>query len=209
MSIKQNKMKLSDLNLDEKYTYADYLKWTFDEAVELIKGRIFKRTAPLSNHQDSSINFTYLFKTHLKGSSCKVYAAPFDVRLPKPLSQRKTDEDIETVVQPDICIVCDLSKIDRRGCVGAPDLVVEILSKGTASKDVKDKFDVYEESGVKEYWIVSITERFVNVFRLNGQGKYVPDTRPYVASDNIRVGIFEDFSIAVDDIFEGLMDFDD
>ncbi len=202
-------MKLSDLNLDEKYTYADYVKWTFDEAVELIKGRIFKMPAPLSNHQVSSTNFTYLFKRQLKGSSCQVYAAPFDVRLPKPLSQRKSDKDIETVVQPDICVVCDLSKIDRRGCIGAPDLIVEILSKGTASKDVKVKFEVYEESGVKEYWIVSLSERFVNVFRLNEQGKYVPDNRPYVSSDNIRVGIFSDFSILVDDIFEGLLDFED
>ncbi len=202
-------MKLSDLNLDEKYTYADYLKWTFDEAVELIKGRIFKMAAPLSNHQVSSTNFTYLFKRQLKGSTCQVYAAPFDVRLPKPLSHRKSDKDIETVVQPDICVVCDMSKIDRRGCIGAPDLIVEILSKGTASKDVKVKFEVYEESGVKEYWIVSLSERFVNVFRLNEQGKYVPDNRPYVSSDNIRVGIFSDFSILVDDIFEGLLDFED
>jgi Uma2 family endonuclease len=202
-------MKLSELNLDKKYTYADYVKWTFDEAVELIKGRIFKMAAPLSNHQDSSLNLASVFKIYLKGKPCKVYVAPFDVRLPKPISQRKSDKDIETVVQPDICIVCDLSKIDRRGCVGAPDLIVEVLSKGTASKDVKDKFEVYEESGVKEYWIVSLTERLVNVFRLNEQGKYVPDNRPYVPSDTIRVGIFSDFSILVDDIFEGLLDFED
>ena len=139
----------------------------------------------------------------------KTIVRRFDVRLPKPISQRKTNKNIETVVQPDICVVCDISKIDRRGCVGAPDLIIEILSKGTATKDVKDKFEVYEESGVKEYWIVSILERFVNVFRLNEEGKYVPDTRPYVATDVIRVGIFDNFSIAVDDIFEGLLDFDD
>ena len=202
-------MKLSDLNLDKKYTYADYVKWTFDETVELIKGRIFKMEVPLTNHQGLSGNLVVLIKNYLKGKSYKVYAAPFDVRLPKPLSHRKSDEDIEIVVQPDICVVCDLSKIDRRGCVGAPDLIVEILSKGTASKDVKDKFEVYEESGVKEYWIVSLSERFLNVFRLNEQGKYVPDNRPYVSSDIIRVGIFSDFSILVDDIFEGLLDFED
>ena len=202
-------MKLSDLNLDEKYTYADYVKWTFDEADELIKGNVFKMEVPLTNHQGLSGNLVVLIKNYLKEKPDKVYAAPFDVRLPKPLSQRKSDKDIETVVQPDICVVCDLSKIDRRGCIGAPDLIVEILSKGTASKDVKVKFEVYEESGVKEYWIVSLSERFVNVFRLNEQGKYVPDNRPYVSSDNIRVGIFSDFSILVDDIFEGLLDFED
>ena len=139
-------MKLSDLNLDKKYTYADYVKWTFDEAVELIKGRIFKMAVPLTNHQGLSGNLVVLIKNYLKG---------------------------------------------------------------TASKDVKVKFEVYEESGVKEYWIVSLSERFVNVFRLNEQGKYVPDNRPYVSSDNIRVGIFSDFSILVDDIFEGLLDFED
>jgi Uma2 family endonuclease len=202
-------MKISELNLDKKYTYADYVKWTFDDAVELIKGRIFKMAAPLSNHQDSSLNLATVLKNYLKGKPCKVYTAPFDVRLPKPLSHRKSDKDIETVVQPDICVVCDLSKIDRRGCIGAPDLIIEILSKGTATKDVKDKFEVYEESGVKEYWIVSLTERLVNVFRLNEEGKYVPDHRPYVPSDTIRVGIFSDFSIVVDDIFEGLLDFED
>ena len=202
-------MKLSDLNLDKKYTYADYVKWTFDEAVELIKGSVFKMEVPLTNHQGLSGNLVVVIKNYLKGKSYKVYAAPFDVRLPKPLSHRKSDKDIETVVQPDICVVCDLSKIDRRGCIGAPDLIVEILSKGTASKDVKVKFEVYEESGVKEYWIVSLSERFVNVFRLSEQGKYVPDNRPYVSSDNIRVGIFPDFSILVDDIFEGLLDFED
>ena len=105
--------------------------------------------------------------------------------------------------------MCDVDKIDNKGCSGAPDLIIEILSKGTATKDVKDKFEVYEESGVKEYWIVSLTERLVNVFRLNEEGKYVPDHRPYVPSDTIRVGIFSDFSIVVDDIFEGLLDFED
>jgi Uma2 family endonuclease len=202
-------MKFSDLNLEQKYTYADFVKWTFDETVELIKGRIFKMAAPLTNHQDSSLNLATVLKIHLKGKPCKVYVAPFDVRLPKPLSQRKSDTDIETVVQPDICVVCDLSKIDRRGCVGAPDFIIEILSKGTAGKDIKDKFEVYEESGVKEYWIVNITEKMVSVFRLNEQGKYVPDTRPYIPTESIRVGVFNNFSILVDDIFEGLMDFDD
>ena len=94
-------------------------------------------------------------------------------------------------------------------CDGAPDLIIEILSKGTAKTDVKDKYEVYEESGVKEYWLVSIPERVVSVFRLNEQGKYVPDTRPYVPTESIRVGIFNNFSILVDDIFEGLIDFDD
>ena len=132
-------MKLSDLDFNKTYTYADYVEWTFDEMVELIKGRIFPMAAPLSNHQKTVGNFHRLFANYLHKKPCNVYPAPFDVRLPKPISQRKTDKDIKTVVQPDIAIICDLAKIDRRGCLGAPDLIVEILSKSTAGKDVKDK----------------------------------------------------------------------
>ncbi len=199
----------SGLDLQKKYTYADYLKWTFDEAVELIKGRIFQMAAPLSNHQIATGRIHTMFSNQLRRKPCRTFVAPFDVRLPKPLSQRKSDEDIETVVQPDVCIICDIKKIDRRGCLGAPDLVVEVLSKSTAAKDIKDKFEVYEESGVREYWIAGVEDQIVNVWRMNEQGKYVPDQRPYVTGDRIRVGIFDDFSVEVDDIFEGLLDFDE
>ncbi len=144
-------MELKDLDLTKHYTYADYVKWTFSEAVELIKGRVFKMAAPLSNHQKTSGNLYRIFANYLYKKQCDVYHALFDVRLPKPMSQRRSDKDIETVIQPDICIVCDTLKIDRRGCVGAPDLIVEILSKGTAEKDVKDKFELNEESGDREY----------------------------------------------------------
>ena len=196
-----------NLDLNKKYTYADYLKWTFEETVELIKGRIFPMAAPLSNHQDATGNLFNIFKNYLKTHPCKVYTAPFDVRLPKPLFQRQSDRDIEPVIQPDISVICDLRKIDRRGCPGAPDLIVEVLSKSTEAKDIKDKFEVYEESGVREYWIVGVEDRTVNVFRLSGESRYEPDQRPYVSGDFIRVGIFDYFSVAVDDIFEGLLDF--
>ena len=200
-------MKLSDLDFNKTYTYADYVKWTFDEVVELIKGRIFPMAAPLSNHQKTSGNLYRIFANYLHKKSCDVYSAPFDVRLPKPISQRKTDKDIKTVVQPDIAIICDLAKIDRRGCLGAPDLIVEILSKSTAGKDVKDKFEVYEESGVREYWIASVEDCTVLVYRLGEKGKYQADHRPYVKGDFIKVGIFDDFEIDVEDVFEGLIDF--
>ena len=148
-----------------------------------------------------------IFKQYLRGKNCRVFSAPFDVRLTKPKSQRKTDNDIETVVQPDVCVICDISKIDRRGCLGSPDLIVEILSKGTAEKDIKDKFEVYEESGVQEYWIVSVEDCVVSVFRLDKSGRYQADHRPYVKGDFIRVGIFTDLDISVEDVFEGLLDF--
>jgi Uma2 family endonuclease len=200
-------MKLSDLDINQRYTYADYLKWTFDEAVELIKGRIFPMAAPLSNHQKVSGNLHRIISNFLYRKSCEVYSAPFDVRLPKPMSQRKHDEDIITVVQPDVLIVCDESKIDRRGCNGAPDWIIEILSKGTEDKDVKDKFEVYEESGVREYWIASVEDRTILVYRLQADGIYKADRRPYAKADTIVVGVLEGFSLQVDDIFEGLRDF--
>ena len=200
-------MEFKDLDSTKEYTYADYVKWTFEEMVELIKGRVFKINTPLTNHQKTSGNLHRLFANYLYKKPCDVYHAPFDVRLPKPLHHRKSDKDITTVVQPDICVICDINKIDRRGCIGAPDLIVEILSKGTAEKDVKGKFQVYEESGVQEYWITSVEDETVLVYRLDKNNSYQADHRPYVQGDFIKVGIFDDFSILVEDIFEGLIDF--
>ncbi len=199
-------MEFKDLDLTKEYTYADYLKWTFEERVELIKGRVFGLSESLTNHQYTSGNLYCVFANYTYKKPYHVFSAPFDVRLPKPLHLRKSDKDITTVVQPDICIVCDTAKIDRRGCVGPPDLIVEILSKGTADKDVKDKFELYEETGVLEYWIASIEDETVLVYRLK-DSQYQADRRPYTKGDTIRVGIFDDLTISVDDIFEGLIDF--
>jgi Uma2 family endonuclease len=108
-------MTIQDIDLSKNYTYADYLKWSLTETVEIIKGKVMQMAAPLSNHQDSAGNLHNIFKNYLKGSKCKVFIAPFDVRLPKPQSQRKSDKDIEMVVKPDLCIICDVKKIDRIG----------------------------------------------------------------------------------------------
>jgi Uma2 family endonuclease len=115
-----------------RYTYADYLTWQIDEMVELIKGRVFRNSAaPRRIHQEISGKvFTRLFN-FLEGKECGVYSAPFDVRLPV---KSKRDEDIDTVIQPDICVVCDKSKLDEMGCIGAPDLIIEILSPGSNNK---------------------------------------------------------------------------
>ena len=202
-------MKLTDLDLNQSYTYADYVKWNLEETIELIKGRIFRMAATLSNHQVTSLNLSRILGVYLKGNKCKVFAAPFDVRLPKPLSHRKSDRDIQTVVQPDICIICDPTKIDRRGCLEAPDLIIEILSKSTADKDLKNKFEVYEESGVKEYWIADTNHEMIIVSRLSTEGKYIADYRPYTIGDIVKVGIFPDLNVAVEDVFEGLLNFED
>lgn len=189
------------LDLNKVYSYADYLRWHVQERLELIKGSIFKMApAPMRYHQELSGALFGEFRAYLKGKTCRVFHAPFDVRLPKNAAERR-DDQIETVVQPDLVVVCDRSKLDRRGCLGAPDLVIEILSPSTAAKDVKDKFALYQETGVREYWIVHPEEAIVEVFRLNEQGKYVLE-KIATRTDSVTVGIFEDFTLDLREIFE-------
>ncbi len=127
-------MQFSDLDLTKTYSYADYLTWSFNERLELIKGKIFKMSSALSrNHQEVSITIGSELKVFLKGKPCKVYSAPFDVRI----SRQKEDRQIITVLQPDICVVCDLTKLDVKGCLGSPDIVVEILSPGKSERTSK------------------------------------------------------------------------
>lgn len=172
------------LDLNSVYTYADYLKWQFEERVELIKGKIFKMSpAPSRKHQEISFNLSGMFFNGLKGKKCKAYSAPFDVKLP---GKSKEDKEITTVVQPDLCIVCDVSKLEERGCTGAPDLIVEILSPSTSKKDLRDKFSLYEEAGVKEYWVVYPEEETLEVFRLNKDNSYVFE-KVYVKGDKMKV----------------------
>ncbi len=181
------------------YTYADYLQWKFEERVELIKGRIFKISpAPNSKHQLVSIKLSSRLFTFLEGKNCQVYAAPFDVRL--PAKNKKRDNEITTVVQPDICIICDESKIDKLGCIGAPDLVIEILSPGNTEKEIKIKFELYEEAGIKEYWIVYPVEESIAVFLLNEGGKF-NGAKIYAAGDRIESGAVNGLAIDMNDIF--------
>src|SRR4051794_27582693 len=143
-------IKVEEPDPSYSYTYADYIQWKFEERLELFRGRIYKLAAPNTKHQEVSINLSTELFVLLKGSKCKVFHAPFDVRL--PVKNRKKDNEISTVVQPDICVICDETKLDERGCCGAPDLVVEILSPGNSRKEIRLKHELYEEAGVKEYW---------------------------------------------------------
>ncbi|MDF1549887.1 MAG: Uma2 family endonuclease, partial [Bacteroidales bacterium] len=131
---------ISILDANKSYTYAQYLTWQFQERVELIKGKIFKMTpAPSRRHQKVSVKLAYHIESFLQNKKCEMYVAPFDVRFPGG----EADNLTYTVVQPDICVICDKEKLDDRGCTGAPDLIIEILSAGTSKKDVKDKFLLY------------------------------------------------------------------
>ena len=143
---------INQLDINGTYTYADYLLWRFKEQVELLRGKLFKMSpAPREIHQRVSMYLSGELYNFFKDKTCRFYSAPFDVRIP---TKGTADNQIYTIVQPDLGVVCDLEKIDGRGCIGAPDLVVEILSPSNSRKDLKDKYEIYEEAGVPEYWIV-------------------------------------------------------
>jgi Uma2 family endonuclease len=192
--------QFSELDLSKTYNYAQYLKWAFDERLELIKGRIFQMSpAPARIHQKISGNIFHF----LKGQTCEVYTAPFDVRLPrigKGPGSASSDKDITTVVQPDICVVCDPAKLDDRGCIGAPDIVVEILSPGNNRKEMQNKYEVYEEAGVKEYWIVWPEHNTFMRYVLDEKGKYQP-SRIMTVGEEITTPVLPAFVLRLDDVF--------
>jgi Uma2 family endonuclease len=153
---------ISQLDLKKRYSYADYLTWVFDERLELIKGWIYKMSpAPKRKHQRVSLKLTIEFAKYFESCNCQVYEAPFDVRLKK---NKGSDSEVDTVVQPDISVFCDLTKLDDRGAIDAPDLVVEITSDSTMKKDYNEKFNIYEENGVQEYWIVNPDSHSMEIF---------------------------------------------
>jgi Uma2 family endonuclease len=191
-------MELAVQKVAEKFTYGDYLSWDDGKRWEIIYSQAYDITpAPDTIHQLTLVEIIVQLMTQLKGKPCRVFAAPFDVRL--PLGKEK-EEDIENVVQPDILIVCDARKIDKKGCLGAPDMIIEILSPSTSRKDRKEKFVLYERVGVKEYWLVSPDEKLVEVFRLGPGGKY---GRPeiYCEIDKVQLGILKKIAIDLSVVF--------
>ena len=184
---KEYPMALPAKRIDDKYTYADYLTWNDDERWEIINAIAYNMSpAPSWRHQDISANLEFQTQKFLFGKSCKVYHAPFDVILQEG---GESEEEAKTVVQPDIFIICDKSKLTQRGCFGAPDLIIEILSLSTAAKDIEKKFNLYEKFGVKEYWIVYPKEQMIQVYKLDENKKY---GRPeiYTSEDKIEVELF-------------------
>lgn len=181
------------------YTYADYLSWNFKERLELFRGRIYRMgAAPNTMHQVVGGKLFCEFYNFLKGKTCKAFIAPFDVRL--PVRNRKKDHEITSVVQPDVCVVCDQEKIDARGCCGAPDLVVEILSPGNTKKEVRIKFELYQEAGVKEYWLINPVEENIIVHLLSAGGRY-ETTKMYAGDDDLKSASVEGFGMIVNEIF--------
>lgn len=190
----------SQLDLSKTYTYADYLTWQFSERIELIKGWIYKMSpAPRRTHQKVEGNLHIEIGNFFRKRKCEVYQSPFDVRLLK--KKDHTDQEITTVVQPDICVICDLDKLDDRGCIGAPDLIIEVLSPSTMKKDYYEKFDLYEENGVKEYWLVNPEGRSLQIFYLEN-GKYQEFDTLEDKEEIITSKLFPELTIPMTSVFE-------
>ncbi len=190
---------LHDIDESRTYSYAHYLNWLFEERVELIKGKIFKMSpAPSRFHQEVFGTIFMALGNFLKNKPCKVYGAPFDVRFPK---ESKADKDVFTVLQPDICVVCDLTKLDARGCIGAPDLVVEVLSPGNNKKELLHKYKIYQEFGVKEYWVVSQSDQTILIYTLDDIGRFQP-SKLFTLSEQITSSVLPGFVLNLDDVFE-------
>ena len=177
------------------YTYAEYLLWKFEERVELLKGKLFKMSAPSPAHQVVQSNLNIELGLYFRNQKCQIYPAPFDVRLP---AKGETGDAIHTVVQPDLCVVCDRTKIDSKGCIGAPDLVIEIISPGNSKKELKQKFKLYEEAGVREYWVIHPSEEYVivNVLENNHYKTLSP-----IVDDEVHSVIFPTLKVHTKEIF--------
>jgi Uma2 family endonuclease len=183
------------------YSYADYLTWKFDQTVELLRGKIFPMAGPSRRHQGISWNLTLKIGNLFKNHRCRAYAAPFDVRLYDRTKSEKANKDIYTVVQPDICVICDLEKLDDKGCIGSPDLIIEILSPGNSSKEMKAKKQLYEECGVREYLIFDPEREAVFQFHLTDDNVYSPATI-YVSEETVTSVIFPELQMDLTEVFQ-------
>ena len=182
----------------EHFTYRDLLDWPEGERWELIDGVAYDMSpSPTESHQIISMELSRQFANFLIGKYCRVYSAPFDVLLPKG---DEADEDVDTVVQPDIMVVCDPKKRTERGCIGAPDLIIEVISPSTAQKDLREKYRAYERAGVREYWVVYPLDRTVMVYKLGENGRYA-QPRMYRAKEGIEVESLEGLTIDLAQVF--------
>ncbi len=183
---------------EQRFSYVDYLTWNESERWEILDGVPYMQASPSRRHQEISLLLLMKFANYLEDKPCKVYHAPFCVRL----DESKNDSEINNVVEPDITIVCDASKLDEKGCKGSPDMIIEIISPSSGKLDKIKKFNKYEKAGVKEYWIVEPELNVLSIFRLAPNGRY---GRPemYSDEDTARASIFPDLEIDLKRIFEG------
>jgi Uma2 family endonuclease len=188
----------------KRYSYADYLTWTDEKMREIINGVVYLFSAPMRDHAEVIISIlkkALPFIDKRKGK-CKIYTAPFDVRL--PIDGETANDKIYNVVQPDICVICDPAKLDDKGCIGAPDLIVEVNSPSTGKRDLNQKFILYEKVGVKEYWVVYPKSKAVSVFILQEDDKYDGGTTYDLiyGKSKVPVQTLEGLVIDLEELFE-------
>jgi len=188
---------ISQLDFTKLYTYEEYYTWQFPERIELIDGVPYQlMSAPRTNHQRISISLSARWFNFLEDKNCEVFAAPIDVYFPNPAGGK-----INTVVQPDLCIVCDTSKIEEKGIKGAPDLVIEILSSNK-NRDLTNKYSLYEREGVQEYWIVHPNEKWLVIYTINEEGRF-SGSKHYTPEDgNINAVLFPEFKVDLRKLFD-------
>ena len=187
---------MSALPKEERpFTYADYKDWDLKpgEHFELIYGEAYAMSAPNARHQTILVQLITLFFTYLQDKPCKVFPAPYDVRL-----FYKADESDDTVVQPDLVIVCDEKKRGPEGCRGAPDLIIEILSPSNTVIEMKRKLQLYQEAGVREYWVIDPENKDITVYRFQ-EGAIL--TYTLKKDTTVPVSIFPDLNINLKQVF--------
>lgn len=180
-----------------RYTFADYLTWDEDDHIELIYGYPYMMSPPLRIHPKVSGALFRQLANYLDGKKCEVYSAPFGVRLFEEEGDRP--EDVNTIVEPDLAVVCDRNKLDDYGCKGAPDLIIEILSPSSRRHDRIVKLDLYQRAGVREYWVVNPEDRTVQVMLL--KDSYLLPVEDYGREDMAKVNILEDCTIDLSKVF--------
>ena len=182
----------------EHYTFADILAWEGNERVEIINGEIFLMASPFRVHQEISGELFRQLANFLEGKKCRVYAAPFAVRLFE--KDGDNPEDVDTMVEPDITVVCDKDKLDKHGCKGAPDMVIEILSPSTQRHDRLVKLGLYQQAGVREYWIVDPENKSVQVFLQDGSS-FLKIHEDYGREDIAKVNVLDGCFIELSKVF--------
>ncbi|MCF7965176.1 MAG: Uma2 family endonuclease [Methylobacter tundripaludum] len=194
--------ELSQLDLNATYSYADYLTWQLEETVELIKGKIMAMSpAPSLKHQRISRNMLRPIDNYLRHKTCEAFHAPFDVKLYNSKKSRLTDQQVFSVVQPDLCVICDKDKLTEQGCNGAPDWIIEVLSPGNTKKEMRLKYDIYQENGVIEYWLVYPYEQAVYQFVLDQDTEKYQLFAMYAGDDLAKPYLFPELHIDLADVF--------
>ncbi|MEY3807270.1 MAG: hypothetical protein RI893_246 [Pseudomonadota bacterium] len=194
--------QLSQLDLNGTYSYADYLTWQLEDAVELIRGKIMAMSpAPSLKHQSIITNLGGSLYQYFHKRPCKLFYAPFDIKLYDSRKSKLTDQDVYSVVQPDLCVICDKEKLTEQGCNGSPDWIIEVLPPGNTKKEMRIKFDLYQENGVIEYWLVYPYEQAVYQFVLDQDTEKYQLFAMHAGDDIAKPYLFPELHIDLADVF--------